>query len=74
MKCQPGPVGQRIMDLSVLVSIANVRRSVICPNFPGFDRPRPAAFVIRMPGSALYRMMLSGLYLYRPALRRIATP
>lgn len=74
MTSEPGPVGQKIDSLSVLVSLAQCRRSVVCPNTRCMAKPLPAAFVIGMPGSVLYRLMLSGMYLYRPRRRKIATP
>ena len=53
-----------ITNLEGLRAAALHRRAVVCPEWVGFVRPRPAAFVINMSGELLLRMFRSGMYLH----------
>ena len=57
--------GKRIVTLAGLRRAANDRRAVICPNDPGFTKPRPAAFIISMQGTAILRAFRCGMYIYK---------
>lgn len=55
---------KKITNLDELHQAATDRRSVVIPNWGGFVRPKPAAFVLNQIGCVLHRMFLSGMYLY----------
>jgi len=55
---------KRITTLKQLHKAVQNRRSVICPRFRVWSNPRPAAFVMHLPGCVLYSMIKRGMYLY----------
>ena len=55
---------KRIFTLTDLVYAAETRRSVVCPNWAGWNKPKPASFVINLTGFILNRMLLDGIYIY----------
>lgn len=57
---------KRIVTLQDLYVARSLKQSVIAPSFGGFDRPRPAAFMMNLTGEVLLRMMNSGMYVYKP--------
>lgn len=56
--------GKQILTLLQIKDAACEKRSLICPLWSGFKRPRPAAFVINLPGDIILKMMMTVLYLY----------
>lgn len=56
---------QTIKSLEALAAAAQNRQSVICPG-SWLSKPRPAAFVINLPGAMIYKLILGGLYIYQP--------
>jgi len=57
--------GRRIKTLAGLYRAARNKRAVICPDDLCFRKPRPAAFVISMQGTAILRAFRCGMYLYK---------
>lgn len=55
---------KRVRSLDGLMAAALDRRAVICPKSPAYRGPRPAAWVIHLPGAILHRMLKTGLYIY----------
>ncbi len=66
------PKGVRITTLQRLDVLRQLRCSVIVPGFLGFAKPKPAAFIMEMPGTIILRMFNTGMYMYRPAYQRKA--
>ena len=56
--------GARVTTLDGLAYLRSERKSVICPKHPAWNRPRPAAWIIQLPGAMLLNMMECGLYVY----------
>lgn len=58
--------GARVTTLEGLAYLRSERKSVICPTYPvwRFPKPRPAAWIIQLPGAMLLNMMECGLYVY----------
>ena len=61
---------KQIKTLRQLYVAALARRSVTCPHYVGFHKPKPAAFVISMQGTMILRMIEKGLYFDQPRTRR----
>jgi len=57
-------MSNQIDSLDSLYRAACERRSVVCPTVHVWRCPRPAAFVLNLPGSVLRAMFQAGLYLY----------
>lgn len=57
----------RINTLEELYEAAQAKRAVVLP-WRG-RRPSPAAWVINLPGSVLYRELKEGVYLYEKPIR-----
>ena len=60
----------RVYSLWDLKSLVSQKRSVVCPTWVGFMRPRPAAFVMNMTGDVLLRMFDDGMYVYEKVERK----
>ena len=56
--------GPRVTTLAELALLSEAKRSVICPKHPAWNRPRPAAWIIQLPGAMLLNMMECGMYVY----------
>ena len=56
--------GPRVTTLAELALLSGAKRSVICLNHRAWDRPRPAAWIIQLPGAMLLNMMECGMYVY----------
>lgn len=54
-----------VHSLRELHSLALGRRSVVVPSSRGFGKPRPAAFMINLPGMILLDLFQKGMYLYK---------
>ena len=59
--------GKRVLSLVDLHNLAEGRRAVHCPAARCWAKPRPAAFIIHLPGIVIHRLILAGLYLYQKA-------
>ena len=59
---QPHP-----LTLDRLAWAAENRMAVICPGFPCWNKPKPAAFVIQLSGAILHHMLKQGLFIYQKA-------
>lgn len=55
---------RQVYILDELKDAADLRRSVIVPKSFAFNRPRPAAFIINLPGAILYQLFCLGMYVY----------
>ena len=58
-----GEQGKKIETLEELWFAANERRAVI-GNWRAYERPRPAAWLINLPGIQLLKVFRAGLYIY----------
>lgn len=57
--------GARVTTLDGLSYLASEKRAVFCPGSAGaWIMPRPAAWVIQLPGAMLLNMMSCGMYVY----------
>jgi hypothetical protein len=54
----------RITTLYQLRTLALNKRAVICPKLEPWKKPKPAAFVINLPGLVIERMISSGMFLH----------
>ena len=61
--------GPRVTTLAELALLSGAKRSVICPKYPAWNRPRPAAWIIQLPGAMLLNMMECGMYVYEKEVR-----
>jgi hypothetical protein len=57
---------KKITTLEKLFNVRAFKRSVVVPGWRGFETPRPAAFMMNLPGELLLRMFRSGVYLHMP--------
>lgn len=57
-------LGQKIVNLDMLMSAATLKLSVIVPKSMCWDKPRPAIFMINQIGGTLYRLFQSGMFVY----------
>ena len=57
--------GKRIINLHGLWLARQDRKSVICPTSRAWEKPRPAAFMMNLPGEILLRLFKGGMYLYK---------
>ena len=56
----------RVDNLKTLNALVCAKRSVVCPAWAAWKKPKPAAVVMNLQGGVLLRMFRSGLYLYEP--------
>lgn len=56
--------GPRVTTLAELALLSEAKRSVICPKHPAWNRPRPAAWMIQLPGAMLLGLFAAGMYVY----------
>ena len=55
----------KVNSLKHLYLLALNRQAVICPEYPPWRKPTPAAFIIRLQGTVLFRMFEKGMYIYQ---------
>jgi len=67
--------GFRITTLQHLVRVMEHRGSVVCPSLFCWSKPRPAAFILQLPGRVIHRLLHAGLFFYdRPRPAKPKTP
>ena len=54
---------QKVETLQELESAMNNRRAVVIPGTV-WEKPKPAAVIIQLPGTALVKLFKKGIYLY----------
>ncbi len=54
----------QVKTLEHLEILSAMGRAVVLPQPPCWSKPRPAAFVINLPGAVILRMILAGLFVY----------
>lgn len=54
-----------IRTLEHLNAARDQRRSVHCPKWRNFAKPRPAAFMMHLPGDVLLRLFRAGMFVYK---------
>lgn len=57
---------RRIATLPGLMAAAKLRLAIVCPESHSFAKPKPAAWMIHLPGVILARLLESGIYVYTP--------
>ena len=62
--------GPRVTTLAELALLSEAKRSVICLNHRAWDRPRPAAWMIQLPGAMLLGLFAAGMYVYEKPVRK----
>lgn len=67
---QPIGNGIKITTLGDLYELAVSKRSVVCPASHAFSKPKPAGFIINLPGSVIFNLFLSGMFLYEKKGKR----
>ena len=55
----------QISTLSHLMAAVQFKKAVIVPSSPGWSKPRPAAFMINLSGTILYKLFDLGMYIYK---------
>lgn len=60
----------RISGLYELESMAKAKKAVVVPGSSGFEKPKPAAFIINLSGAVLLRLFRMGVYLYTPKVKK----
>lgn len=60
---------KQVCTLEQLDIVREFRCSVWVPRSSGFTKPRPAAFVIQLPGTVLLNLFKMGMYVYEPKKR-----
>lgn len=55
---------ERLRTLSDLVNAAERKKSVVCPGFHAWVKPKPAAVVINLSGAIIYELLNAGIYVY----------
>lgn len=63
-KSPPYPFRIKVETLMDLATLAEQRRSVVVPTMSVWEKPRPAAFLLRLPGWELFKLFNAGIYLY----------
>jgi hypothetical protein len=58
--------GHRVFGLVHLRYATLGRQSVYVPKSPAWRKPRPAAFMIHLPGAVLVKLFDLGMYIYQP--------
>ncbi len=58
--------GLPILTLDGLMWAVKNKKAVICPKHGIGAHPMPAAVMINMQGSTIYRFLQAGLYIYKP--------
>ena len=56
--------------LAELALLSEAKRSVFCPRHAAWQRPRPAAWLIQLPGAMLMGIFAEGLYVYEKPVRK----
>lgn len=54
----------QIMTLADLANAVSERRAVSVPANPLWNKPRPAAFIFNLPGSVIYTLINTGMFIY----------
>jgi len=54
----------KVMGIHAIERYAKEKRALVCPGFGAFDKPKPAAVIINLPGAIILRMIDHGLYVY----------
>lgn len=62
--------GPRVTTLAELALLSEAKRSVITPRDRSWKRPRPAAWIIQLPGAMLMGIFAAGLYVYEKPVRK----
>lgn len=58
---------ETLQDLNRLIV---EKKSVYCPFYHAFKKPRPAAWMINLAGYLLLQLFQSGMFVYQPKTRR----
>lgn len=62
-------LGPQIMSLADLMAAANNKQSVVAPRTVAWKEPRPAGFVINLPGLYLFDLIYRReLYIFLPSV------
>ena len=56
----------RITKLEHLRFLAEARRSVVCPRYYAWSKPKPAAVVLNLQARMVLRLIEEGLFVYHP--------
>jgi len=56
----------QVKKLEQLAYLSEMKRSVVCPAFSSWSKPKPAAFIFCMPASRVLKLIEKGLYVYVP--------
>ena len=56
--------GRRINSLNDLAYMAERKKAVVVPKSHAWRKPRPAAFMIHLPGVCILRLFDAGMYKY----------
>ena len=56
--------GKKIKTIEELSAAVGKFKAVTAPKLPAWKKPRPAAFMIHLPGIQLLRLFRAGMYVY----------
>ena len=55
----------KISTLWELHMAVKSKKAVVVPKSPCWSKPRPAAFMINLPGAVIVKLFDSGMYIYK---------
>jgi len=54
----------KVKTLEDLWLLERKRKAVYCPKAFNFRHPKPAAFIMNLPGFLIFQLIIQGLYVY----------
>ena len=56
---------KKVRTLYGLYDAALNKKSIICPDYPPWKKPCPAAFILHLQGSVILSLFKHGMYIYQ---------
>jgi len=56
----------QVKKLEQLAYLSKMKRSVVCPSFKPWSKPKPAAFILSLQARTVHYLIQRGLYVYAP--------
>lgn len=57
-------MAKKVKTLRKLAELAELKKAVIVPAFWIWNQPRPAAFILRLQGWEILKLLNAGMYVY----------
>jgi hypothetical protein len=55
---------KQVTSLMQLKVLSIQKKSVVCYGLPPWSNPKPAAFIMNLQGTVIYRLLKHGMYVY----------